>query len=125
MGAKLRHLVEEQLTQDLKNYKVDQDQVKFDWSESCIEGHDLKLLDGTVENFSSISVYDQQDELIAEGWMDFVNGGDFFLAFWDSVTTWDGNKKLSEKKEFGIPKHVWKQIPDDLKPTWKTERIKI
>ena len=38
--------------------------------------------------------------------MNFVNGGKFFLAYWDLVKTWYGNKKLREKKEFGIPKHV-------------------
>jgi hypothetical protein len=27
--------------------------------------------------------------------------------------------KFAKKKEFGIPEHVWKQIPDELKPTWK------
>lgn len=51
MGPKLRQLVEEQLTQDLRKYKIDQDKLKFDWSKSCIEGHDLEVLDGIIENF--------------------------------------------------------------------------
>lgn len=124
MGPKLRRLVEEQLSLDLRNYKIYQDQINFDWSESCIEGHDLELLDGSVENFSNISVYDNDGKLIAEGWMDFVYGGDFFMAFWELIKTLEGDKKIAEKKEFGIPKHIWKQIPDNLQSTWEKKKIK-
>ena len=123
MGPKLRNLVESQLLEDLKNYRVEKRYLKFDWSQSCIEGHALEYLDGSVENFSSITVFDEQDRVTAEGWMEFVHGGEFFLAFWDLVKTWDGNKKLGEKKQFGIPSHVWQKIPDGTKPTWKKERM--
>jgi hypothetical protein len=68
--------------------------------------------------------YDINDNLTAEGWMEFVNGGEFFLAYWEFIETWDETQKLAEKKEIGIPKHIWRQIPDDLKPIWKKYRLK-
>jgi hypothetical protein len=44
MGINLRKLVESQLLQDLINYGIDKLDLKFDWSESCIEGHDTDYL---------------------------------------------------------------------------------
>lgn len=105
MGKELKALVEENLKNDLKNYKVNENQLKFDWSESCIEGRRTEYLDGAVENFSGISVFDEEDNLVAEGWMDFVHEPNFFIAYWDRVTTWDKNSKKATK-DFGMPKHI-------------------
>jgi hypothetical protein len=124
MGPKLRQLVEEQLTQDLKHYKVDQDQVKFDWSESCIEGHVTDFLDGSVENFSGISVFDNSDNLVADGWMEFIHENDLFIVYWEFVTIWDGNKKLKEKKVVGLPNHIWKKLPNMIKTKYRKLRMK-
>ncbi|MBN4071041.1 hypothetical protein JYT72_00895 [Crocinitomix catalasitica] len=124
MGPKLRDHVERQLAYDLKNYKVDKNNLKFDWSDSCVEGHRTKYLDGSVENFSGIAVFGNNDSFVADGWMEFIHDNDFFLAYWEFVTTWDKEKKLKDKKEIGIPGHIWRQIPDDLKPKYKDKRIK-
>lgn len=35
------------------------------WSECCIEGNRLKYLDGEVEDFSGIRLFDSQDRLFA------------------------------------------------------------
>lgn len=43
MGPKLRRLVETQLIDDLKNYGLNNPNLKFDWSESCVEGHDASI----------------------------------------------------------------------------------
>ena len=126
MGPKLRELVESQLSDDLKHYRINVNNInlKFDWSESCIEGHHLEFLDGSLENYSGVSVFDEQDNLIADGWMEFVNGGQYFLAYWDFITTWNGDQKLAKKNEPGIPDHIWQQIPEELKSTWTKERVK-
>ena len=124
MGPKLRNHVERQLAADLKHYKVDKENLKFDWSGSCVEGHRTDYLDGSVENFSGIDVFDDQNKFVAEGWMDFIRDKDFFLAYWHFLTTWDGQKKLKDKKDGGIPKHIWRQIPDDIKPKYKDKRTK-
>jgi len=125
MGLKLRALVESQLLEDLKNYGVNKADLKFDWSESCIEGHDLDFLDGSLENYSGISVFDEQDNLVAEGWMDFIHGGQFFLVYWNFITTWQDDQCVAEKAQPGIPDHVWEKIPEDHKPVWEKERMKI
>jgi len=62
-----------------------------------------------LENYSGILVFDAQDNLIADGWMDFIDCDNLF-AYWDIVTCWEGTNKLNEKLEFGTPKHVLDRI---------------
>lgn len=94
MGPELRSLVERHLVEDLKFYGIDKE-LHFDWSDSCIEGHDTNYLDGSLENFSGIAVFDNHENSVADGWMEFIHEGDFFLAYWNYVTTWESDKKLS------------------------------
>jgi hypothetical protein len=124
MGPQLRSLVELHLAEDLKFYGIKTAELRFDWSDSCIEGHDTNYLDGSLENFSGIAVFDNHENLVADGWMEFIHEGDFFLAYWEYVTAWDGDMKLSEKKYKGIPNHVWEQIPDGIKPNLESEKMK-
>lgn len=104
MGPKLRELVENQLLEDLKYYDYKSTRLKFDWSDSCIEGSESKYLDGTVENFSGIALYDNENNLVAEGWMEFIHSEPHFIAYWDHLIFKNGHMK--EKVEFGIPKHI-------------------
>lgn len=124
MGPQLRELVEQQLLKDLKHYKIDQPNLKFDWFNSLVEGRSAKYLDGMIENYSSILVLDEANRIVADGWMEFLLEGDFFLTYWDHITTREGKKKLAEKQMPGIPKHVWKQIPEEIKGKFKEKRMK-
>ena len=123
MGSRLRALVEQQLTDDLEHYKVYGPGLKFDWSESCIEGHHTNFLDGSVENFSGITVFNIDNDVVADGWMEFVHEGDFFLAYWEFVRTWAADKKLKEKKAVGIPEHIWKKLPEGARTKFKDQRL--
>jgi hypothetical protein len=123
MGPKLRALVESQLIADLKHYKVGQEDLKFDWSDSCIEGKHADYLDGSIDRFSGIAVFDVKNDLIAEGWMEFVHEGDFFITYWEYVKTWSGNTKLREKNAKGIPNWIWTQLPEDIRPNYKDQRL--
>lgn len=123
MGPELRKLVESQLLEDLKHYKIDQPNLQFDWSNSLVEGHNVKYLDGLIENYSGILVLNENKQIVADGWMEFILEPDFFLAYWDHITTRGGKKKLAEKQMPGIPKHVWKQIPEELKKKNKEKRM--
>ncbi|WP_188813337.1 hypothetical protein [Hymenobacter cavernae] len=124
MGPQLRELVEGQLITDLKHYGIDKVALKFDWSESCMEGHDAVYLDSYFENYSGIAAFDEADCIVADGWMDFVLAGDFLLVYWDFLTTWDGEKQLINKNKPGIPDHIWQQMPDNIKGNYKNERMK-
>ena len=124
MGTKLRNLVEQHLLNDLKFYGIVKNEFRFDWSDSCIEGHSTHYLDGSVENFSGIAVFDAEDNLMANGWMEFIHENNFFLAYWEFVTIWNNDKKLAEKKEMGIPAHVLEQIPKELKPMFEKLKMK-
>lgn len=127
MGPKLRKFVEKQLLQDLSFYTPDLEinELNFDWSESCIEGHDLDFLDGSLENFSGITIFNKKNELVAEGWMEFVHAGNnFMIIYWDFISIVVNKKLVDIKTKPGIPEHIWKIIPEEIKPTWENERMK-
>lgn len=113
MGNKLRNKVEEQLINDLMEYGIKENRFKFDWSESIIEGKRTAYLDGEVENFSGIKVYDANDEMVAEGWMEYLydENESFFIAFWEFLSIYREGKENEIKKESGIPAHVLSKLP--------------
>lgn len=80
-------------------------------------------MDGSLENFSGIFLYDNNDNLVAEGWMDFVHSGDFFIAYWKFLSVFEGGKEIVYKGEPGIPDHIWNLIPSDIQPLYKRERL--
>lgn len=123
MSTRLRSLVEKQLLLDLKNYSKGFENLKFDWSESCIEGHESNHLGGYLENFSGIAIYNTDEKLIADGWMDFIHEGDFFLAFWDYITIWHDQERIFEKAKPGIPNHIWNQIPEEIRWIYIKNRL--
>ncbi|GAB4029725.1 hypothetical protein [Spirosoma jeollabukense] len=118
-GPQLRTLVDKQLVADLASYGIAGLGLKFDWSNSCIEGHDSSYLNSDLENYSSILVFDEHDNLVADGWMEFIHEGDFFLVYWDYITIWQNGGKIFVKSEDGLPDHVWAQIPDSIKRNMK------
>lgn len=131
MGPLLRQFVEEQLVDDLRNYEVKENELYFDWSNSCAEGHSSFYLDGTLENFSYISVYNTAKNLIAEGWLDFVDN--FFdtdaektvIVYWDFITVFDkGQRKIIDKSSPGIPNHIWERLDQGHKNIYKDYRQK-
>ena len=128
MGPQLRHLVEQQLLADLRCYGIERSGTRFDWSDSCVEGHDGYFLDGKLENYSSISVLDENNECIAVGWMDFLLADDFLLVYWDflsgySLETYEGPSFKTLKSKPGTPPHVWQQIPLELRPLFASNQM--
>lgn len=67
---------------------------RFDWSDCCIEGHRTKYLDGAVENFSNIMVINANEELVADGWMEFIHEDGLFIAYWEFL-----NEYLEDRKK--------------------------
>lgn len=126
MGPKLRLLVEEQLIDELKMYGILENQFKFDWSESCIEGHETDYLDGRVENFSGINVFNEKDEHVAEGWMEFIHepAYDYFIAYWEFLDYLDSGRERSIKDESGIPLHIYNKIPEEVSDNYKDVLLK-
>jgi len=119
----LRKLIESQLLQDLRNYGIDRMDLKFDWSESCIEGHDTHYLESSLENYSGITIYDKDDRLVADGWMEFVHDGDFFITYWEFIEIFDNEKVVRQKDKPGIPEHIWAKLPDDIKTNYLMDKI--
>ncbi len=69
-----------------------------------------------MEDFSSIMVFDDNDILIAEGWMNFIHEKerDLFIAYWDLLDLYDVEGMNSVKDSFGIPQHILNRLPIDL-----------
>ena len=126
MGPQLRAFVEEQLLKDLLYYGVTLQDLKFDWSNSCIEGHDAAFLDGSFENFSEISLFDINDNPIAEGWMDFleVELDPPLIIYWNFLDVIENGHLVSKKKSPGIPEHVWQRLSPKEKESNENDRMK-
>lgn len=115
MAPQLRALVQQHLLTDLAAYVVLNQKLKFDWSNSCIEGHDSFYLDGSLENYSGIMLFDEQGNLVVDGWMEFIHVRDFFLVYWEYITVWQNGEAVFDKPDPGIPDHVWAQFPESVK----------
>jgi len=108
MGEKLRKEVERQLIRDLNYYFIENDVLKFDWSDCCIEGKFLRYLDGSLENFSGILLFNKDDQLVADGWMDFVytKEQDRLIVYWQFLDIYVEDKVWQVKSQPGIPAHL-------------------
>lgn len=53
--------------------------------------------------------------------MDFIQEGDFFLAYWDQITVWQNNKELFSK-DFGISNFAFALVPEELR--WHLKEVK-
>lgn len=121
MGPKLRKLVQIQLVDELNSLLSMSFEFDFDWSESCIEGHDGMFLDSSLENYSGIILIDKQASIKADGWMDFIQEGDFFLAYWDQITVWQNDRELFSK-DLGISSYAFALVPEELR--WHLKEVK-
>jgi hypothetical protein len=122
MGKLLRKEVETQLTNDLTKYGIDNNGLLFDWSNSCIEGRCANYLDGSVDCFSGIKLFNNNDILLADGWMDFIIEKDYdiFIVYWDYLSIYENNKRVKIKETPGIPPHIIELLPDKLKEKYRT-----
>lgn len=121
MGKELRKAVENQLLNDLKVYGVDSNDLKFNWSESCIEGHRAKYLDGALGNYSDIKLFGENYELIVDGWLEYIYEKDqnIFLVYWDFLDVYYNGKAIVKKGKVGIPNHLLNLLIDNLKDKYK------
>jgi hypothetical protein len=124
MPPELRTQIETQLLAELPYYKLEKQNLRLDWSGSVNEGHQMKHPDGIIVSLSGILVLDEANNIVADGWMDFILEPDLFLPYWDHITTREGKKKLGEKQMPGIPKHVWKQIPIELREKYSGKKLR-
>ena len=121
MSIKLRKVVENQLLDDLKNYNIKCKKLNFDWSESCIEGHLSEYLGSSLENYSGIKLFDQNDNLIILGWMEYINYYDeinnckYFIAYWDYLSVYENGSFINIKTKPGLPTHILNILPKNLK----------
>jgi len=123
MGKLLRKEVESQLLVDLSEYGIEDNGLFFDWSESCIEGYCVKYLDGSVDRFSGIKLFDTNDNLIVDGWMDFIfeEFNSIFIVYWHFLSIYQNGIRIERKETKDIPPHVIKKLPDKLKSKYIAE----
>lgn len=102
MGTQLRQEVESQLLRYLLVYRKDNENLFFDWSDSCIEGKCVRFLDGLAQNFSGIQLFDSSEKLIAHGWMDFGidQNKEMLLIYWDQLDLFEKYLALERARRF-------------------------
>jgi hypothetical protein len=112
MGPLLLAEVERQLLADLEHHDFSQLGLKIDWSDACGEGHCTRYLDGNLEALSGLAVVASTGEAVAEGWLDFVHGGDGYplFVFWLFLSIRIGGEWKKVKSEPVIPEHVWDRL---------------
>ncbi|QNK58901.1 hypothetical protein [Paenibacillus sp. PAMC21692] len=108
MGPRLKCEVERQLILDLNHYHPFSVELRFDWSYSCIEGKCMDYLDGSLDRFSSISVYDAEGEMVCDGWMDFlyVQENDQLIVYWEYLDIYIDETMVEAKTTTGVPEHI-------------------
>lgn len=122
LGWNLQEEVERKLIDDLNFYRTDRDILHFDWSQSCLKGHNANVKGGIIENFSDISLIDYYGKVKFNGCIDFVFNEKniyFFEVYWDFL-----KGDVIKKNKLGIPNHIWEKIPDKLKYNYKDLQMK-
>lgn len=122
MGPGLRRYVELQLLADLNLYLspdsvIKWTEVHFDWSDSCVEGHRTRWLDGEIENFSGVAIRDRRQELVAEGWMEFIETERSLEVFWWYLRG-SNDYPIQNRTSSHVPEHIWRRLGDDARSTW-------
>ena len=117
MGPLLQAEVEKQLIEDLEKYNLHEKGLSIDWLESCQEGHCTSFLDGNLENLSCVVVRDQRGNQIAEGWIDFIHGGNNnpLFVFWLFLSIHKAQEWMKVKDQPVIPIHIWNKLPETTK----------
>lgn len=116
MGQKLRHEVESQLLSDLLVYRNDNEDLSFDWSESCIEGKCAHIMDGSVENFSGVKLLDSRKNLFADGWMDFViDQNNVLIVYWKYLDIVENGNEKAVKDFGGMADHNMQRLEKGLR----------
>lgn len=125
MGKQLRKEVERQLIEDAKYYGLIQKEYRFDWSNSCVEGRCTDYLDGSLDRFSGIYIYDENDRLTFDGWMDFVHEEDFFAVYWLYLDRYQDGHEISVKNDKSMPWYIYRQIPESFRKEYKKSMIVV
>ncbi|NVO10808.1 MAG: hypothetical protein HXX16_12650 [Bacteroidales bacterium] len=68
-------------------------------------------------------LFDENDNLIVDGWMEFILEGDFFIAFWKFLEIYENGKCVFDKNDGLIPEHVKMKLPDSIKHLY-TDTVK-
>ena len=121
MSDELRKEIERQLLVDLILYGVNIENLKFDWSESVIEGRSGNYLNSSFDRYSGIRLFSQTGEIVADGWMDFIleKEENIFIVFWWYLTIYQNGIAESVKDHRGIPNHIFEILPDKLRDKYK------
>jgi hypothetical protein len=119
LGPVVQSWVEHQLFADLRHYGVQRDDLRIDWSQVVQEGHWTEFRGRMLESLSDIVVRGFDGNVVAEGWMDFINTSGvsdsepkLFWLFLALVV--DGTPK-KVKGDALLPVHLWESMTDSEK----------
>lgn len=125
MGKELRTEVERHLLADLKYYGINDNSLMFDWSESCIEGKCANYLDGSLDRYSGIKLFNNDNKFVAEGWMEFIyeKREGLFIVYWHFLDVMCDGNLVRAKEKPGMPDHIFNVLPRHLQQKYFDERL--
>jgi hypothetical protein len=119
LGSEVQAWVEQQLLEDLRHYGVRAPRLSIDWSRAVQEGHYRDFRGVMLEGLSDIDVVDGHGDVVANGWMDFVDTSDDAsqppVVFWLFLRLDSDDSRAGAKVDANLPAHVW----DELTPRQK------
>ena len=76
-----------------------------------------------LEDMSDVAVRNRDGATIAEGWIDFVHGGDNLplFVFWLFLDVVEGGVRRRVKDDVFVPEHIWHRLPDESKDACAVE----
>lgn len=119
LGPELQSWVEKQLISDLGHYGCVANDLRFDWSDACQEGHCAYYQGRMIESLSGVIVRNAGGALVADGWMDFVCASNEKTAapilFWLFLSIQKGESLRKVKRDAFLPAHVWSMLSQEQK----------
>lgn len=114
MEPRLQAEVERQLMDDLRHYGVEGPNLTIEWWDRCGEGHGTEIFEGWLEEVSGLLVLDEEWNVVAEGWMDFIHGGgdNRLHVFWLFLNLVESGQRRGVKEYPAIPEHIWRRLSD-------------
>jgi hypothetical protein len=116
LGPPVQSWVEQQLISDLRRYGVQRDDLRIDWSQVVQEGHWMDFRGRMLESLSDVIVRDFDGNIVAEGWMDFVNTSEANDSepklFWLFLSVAADGKLRKAKEDAFLPVHLWESMTE-------------
>ncbi|MBE7463590.1 MAG: hypothetical protein HS116_08810 [Planctomycetes bacterium] len=113
----LRAYVEAELIVESNKLGVSMIGWRFDWSDTCPEGHPFQYLDGLLENLGNVSIFGLSPDERANGSIDWVLDAQEGRPriYWEDLYVYQNGVWIQIAKFKSIPDHIWNTLSEESK----------